>query len=88
MQNLLYLLPALVCPLGMVMMGVVMWVMMRGKRHNDTGVRAADQPSLPVPEADRLAMLHAEQDALYARVQDLSAREPHLDTGQILHPSR
>lgn len=57
MQQLLYVLPALMCPLGM---GAMMWFMMKGK----------SQPSDPVAPAGteqaELARLRAEVDQLRA----------------------
>ncbi|MET7714478.1 hypothetical protein [Streptomyces sp. NPDC005407] len=58
MNNLLYILPALACPVGM---GLMMWLMMRGKRP------AADQPPHTTPttaQEQELARLRKEVDAL------------------------
>ncbi|TFC17054.1 hypothetical protein [Cryobacterium sp. MDB2-10] len=52
MQQFLYILPALICPVGM---GLMMWFMMRGRGHGKT----ADGP-----EKQELARLRAEVAAL------------------------
>ncbi|TFB96376.1 MULTISPECIES: hypothetical protein [unclassified Cryobacterium] len=52
MQQFLYILPALICPVGM---GLMMWFMMRGRGHGKT----ADGP-----EEQELARLRAEVAAL------------------------
>ncbi|MCX5275323.1 MULTISPECIES: hypothetical protein [Streptomyces] len=59
MRELLYLLPILACPLGM---GLMMWIMMRSKRHS-----TPDHPSPPAPTAEQeqeLGRLRKEVDAL------------------------
>jgi hypothetical protein len=56
MDKILYVLPALVCPLGM---GAAMWFMMRGG-----GMNRGQQPQSPDPHA-------AELTALRAQVADL-----------------
>jgi len=56
MDKLLYLLPALACPVGM---GAMMWLMMRGP---------GKPPAAPVdPAPAELARLRTEIDALQAR---------------------
>jgi hypothetical protein len=52
MQQLLYILPALMCPLGM---GAMMWLMMRGGKQ---------QPTTPALRERELADLRAEIDQL------------------------
>ncbi|MEB0286286.1 hypothetical protein QN345_06925 [Cryobacterium sp. 10I1] len=52
MQQFLYILPALICPVGM---GLMMWLMMRGRGHG----KIADGP-----EEQELARLRAEVAAL------------------------
>jgi hypothetical protein len=58
MQQLLYVFPALACPVGM---GVMMWFMMRGKdaKQNDAGMSQTQD--------EELARLQAELDDLRAR---------------------
>jgi hypothetical protein len=69
METLLYLLPALACPIGM---GLMMWLMMRGQ-HGQPATRADGrpaQPSMPPPVGDpevRLARLRAELADVEAR---------------------
>ncbi|MGP3979835.1 hypothetical protein [Streptomyces sp. KR80] len=58
MDNLVYLLPALACPVGM---GLMMWLMMRGKRP------ATGQPPHTAPgtaQEQELARLRQEVEAL------------------------
>jgi hypothetical protein len=58
MDNLLYILPALACPVGM---GLMMWLVMRGKRPT------ADQPPYTAPttaQEQELARLRKEVEAL------------------------
>lgn len=71
MEKLLYLLPALGCPVGM---GAMMWFMMRSGKSGRAG-RAA-QPGTIVPPATQdqeIAALRAEVDQLRAAQRD--ARE-------------
>jgi hypothetical protein len=61
MQQLLYVLPALACPVGM---GAMMWFMMRGKdaKGNDAGMSQTQD--------EELTRLQAELDDLRARRAD------------------
>ncbi len=54
MQQLLYILPVLICP---IVMGLMMWFMMRGHGKTQAGTPAQEQ---------ELAALRAEVDALRA----------------------
>ncbi|TFC10439.1 hypothetical protein E3O19_15695 [Cryobacterium algoritolerans] len=67
MQQFLYLIPALICPLGM---GLMMWFMMRGRGHN-----TADDGSAEL----ELARLRAEVAAL--RPANAAFDERHPGTG-------
>ncbi|MDY7543729.1 MULTISPECIES: hypothetical protein [unclassified Cryobacterium] len=67
MQQFLYILPALICPVGM---GLMMWFMMRGRRHGKT---------VDGPEEQELAHLRAEVAAL--RPQAAAFDERHPGTG-------
>jgi hypothetical protein len=72
MEKLLYLLPALGCPLGM---GAMMWFMMRSGKSGLAGQAA--QPGTLVASAvpdQEIAALRAEVDQLRAARRD--AREP------------
>ncbi len=72
MQNLWSLLSLLACPLGMALMGGVMWAMMRTKPGNRMGMvpgQVVDAPSQP---ADRLAHLHAQLDEVQAQMRMLA----------------
>jgi hypothetical protein len=57
MENLIWILPLLVCPLGMLLMGAVLWVAARlGLRSPDSSEQSAarqeqDGRSAPAPEA-------------------------------------
>ena len=57
MRTLSYLLPALACPAGV---GVMMWMMMRGNRHDAT-------PPEVEPRYDELTRLRQELDELKQR---------------------
>ncbi|MCI4658451.1 hypothetical protein [Cryobacterium zhongshanensis] len=67
MQQFLYILPALICPVGM---GLMMWFMMRGRGHGKT---------VDGPEEQELARLRAEVAAL--RPQAAAFEERHPGTG-------
>ncbi len=71
MQQLLYLLPVLACPVGM---GAMMWLMMRGKgRNQDAGPANAGSPhsQFPSPDtANEIASLRAQIDQLEAAQHD------------------
>ena len=73
MENLLYILPLLACPL---MMGVMMW-MMRGNHNQATGSNETPSGNLApnVEPEDRLAVLHAQ-------LADMERQQAAL-TGQI-----
>ncbi len=66
MQNLVYLLPLLACPLGMVVIGGVIWLCVRA---NGT---QATPPNEPLSREQRLAHLRSQQDAVGAEVQRLT----------------
>ncbi|MCI4660018.1 hypothetical protein [Cryobacterium zhongshanensis] len=67
MQQFLYILPALICPVGM---GLMMWFMMRARGHGKT---------VDGPEEQELARLRAEVAAL--RPQAAAFDERHPGTG-------
>ena len=75
MHQLLYLLPALGCPLGM---GAMIWFMMRSGKSGQSGQSGhAVQPGTIAPSAvqdQEIAALRAEVDQLRAAQRD--AREP------------
>ena len=63
MDRLLYILPALACPIGM---GAMMWFMMRGGKTQAAGGQQPAQPG--GPQAQELAALRGEVDQLRAQV--------------------
>lgn len=67
MDNLIYLLPLLACP---VVMGVMMWMMMRPKRESA-------EPTATSTNDQELAQLRAEVDSLRA-----GARDPESPRGE------
>lgn len=67
MQNLVYLLPLLACPLGMAVIGGVIWLFVRAN-----GKQTAP-PNEPLSREQRLALLRSQQDAVGAEVQRLTA---------------
>ncbi|MDQ2706499.1 MAG: hypothetical protein M3Z25_02175 [Actinomycetota bacterium] len=70
MQQLLYGLAALACPLGM---GLMMWVMMRGQR----GGSGSGASSAPLASEDRAGQI----DALRAEIDQLKADRAARTTG-------
>lgn len=90
---LLSLLPFLACPLGM---GLMMWLMMRGKKDQTTnatrvsaGQAPAGQPIAGHVDADdRLASLRAQLGEVEAQQTAIAARLDRLGTeGQSVEPA-
>lgn len=72
MQQLLYILPALACPVGM---GLMMWFMMRGRGKN--------RPTQATPDQEQeLASLRAQIKALRPEPKPFDARHPAPLTGK------
>jgi hypothetical protein len=74
MHQLLYLLPALGCPLGM---GAMMWFVMRSGKSGQSG--QAVQPGAIVPSAvqdQEIAALRAEMDQLRAAQREAETAGP------------
>lgn len=79
MQNLLYLLPLLACPLSMVLIGGAIWVMARankGRPGDSMQGPMTGQPIAPLHPDDRLAHLHAQLDDVHVQMQRLAAEPP------------
>ena len=74
MSQVFYALALLVCPVGM---GLMMWFMMRGKKHDGAAT------SLSPGDAAELATLRAEADLLRANQRDLASpsASPSADAG-------
>ncbi|MDY7528253.1 MULTISPECIES: hypothetical protein [unclassified Cryobacterium] len=68
MQQFLYILPALICPVGM---GLMMWLMMRGRGHGHGHGKTVDGP-----EEQELARLRAEVAALRPHAAAFDERHP------------
>lgn len=73
MEQFLFLLPALLCPIGM---GAAMWFMMRGR---DRGAA----PGAASGQAEELARLRAEIDSLRTSTAPFDQRHPAPTSG---HP--
>ncbi len=67
MHNLFYLLPLLACPLGMALIGGIIWLFARANAK-----QTATTNELPDRE-QRLALLRSQQDAVAAELRNLTA---------------
>ena len=75
MSQVLFSLALLACPVGM---GLMMWFMMRGKKHGNED----SSPSSPAPATDaELTKLRAEVDQLRAGQRDSGQALPTTETG-------
>ncbi len=79
MQNLLGFLPFLACPVGM---GLMMWMMMRGKKEvpmqemqGQAGNLATNQPLPTLNPDERLATLRTELDDVEGQMNRLAAAD-------------
>ena len=68
MDRLLYILPALACPIGM---GAMMWFMMRGGKSQAISAQQSAQPG--DPQTQELAALRTEVDQLRAQIHPQDA---------------
>lgn len=92
MEHLLAYVPYLLCPLAM---GLMMWMMSRGAQNGTAGPRQKASPtsvrdrSQPDERVGRLraelAELHAQQDAVAAKIRERSSGAP---AGQLPLPPR
>ncbi len=67
MHNFFYLLPLLACPLGMALIGGVIWLFAR------TNAKQGATTNEPPDREQRLALLRSQQDAVAADLRNLTA---------------